>query len=130
MYSTYKLPMYLFFYMVPDIVILRRANPLLGPFEGVDPESPDLVWAQMALALLVAISGLKKSLEFRAHTFKLPSKWICPPLNHYVPHHINNRYINRYNVPGPSKKHTWDQRHKEPFIFSVIYNVHTFRATI
>ncbi len=67
--------------MVPDIGILRRANPLLGPFEG-----PDLFWDQMAIALLVAISGLKKSLEFRAHTFKLPSKWICPPLNQYVPH--------------------------------------------
>jgi hypothetical protein len=23
-----------------------------------------------------------------------PSKWICPHQNHYVLHHINNRYIN------------------------------------
>jgi hypothetical protein len=24
--------------------------------------------------------------------------WIVPPQNHFVPHHINNRYINSYTV--------------------------------
>ena len=41
-----KLPMYLFYYMVYDIVSLRRWNPLLGGVEGVGPESRDFFWAQ------------------------------------------------------------------------------------
>jgi hypothetical protein len=35
-------------------MILLRENPLLGKFEGMDPENLDLFWAQMALALLFA----------------------------------------------------------------------------
>ncbi len=55
------------------------ANPWLGPLEGVGLENPKLFWAQRALKSLVAISGLKKVSIFRAHPFRRPSKWICPP---------------------------------------------------
>jgi hypothetical protein len=37
-------------YMVRDVVILRRANPFLGRFEGVGPESLDICGPQIALA--------------------------------------------------------------------------------
>ncbi len=30
--------------------------------------------------------------------FQWPSKWICPHQNHYVPRHINNRYINSWSL--------------------------------
>ncbi len=30
--------------------------------------------------------------------FICPSLWIVPPQNHFVPHHINNRYINSYII--------------------------------
>jgi hypothetical protein len=33
-----KLLLYLFFIWRLDLMILLRANPLLGPLEGVDPE--------------------------------------------------------------------------------------------
>jgi hypothetical protein len=42
---------------------------------------------------LVAISGLKKVSNIRAHPFQWPSKWICPHHNHCVLRHLNNRYI-------------------------------------
>jgi hypothetical protein len=51
-------------YMVRDIMILMRANPLLEPLEGIGPDN--LFWAQIALALLVAISGPNKVSIFRA----------------------------------------------------------------
>jgi hypothetical protein len=60
-------------------------------------EKSRLFWAQMALATLEAISGTKKSIDFRAPPPKMALLWICPPQNHYVPHHIN-RYINSYNA--------------------------------
>ncbi len=47
-----------------------------------------IFWAQIALASLVAISGPKKVLIFRAHPFQRPWKWICPHQNHYVLHKI------------------------------------------
>ncbi len=34
----------------------------------------------------------------RPSPLKCPSLWIVPPQNHFVPHHINNRYINSYTV--------------------------------
>ncbi len=40
-----------------------------------------LIWAQMALASLVAISGPKKVSIFRAHPFQWPELWICPHQN-------------------------------------------------
>jgi hypothetical protein len=69
-------------------------NPFLRPLEGVGPENLDFFWAQMTLAVLVAISGSKKVSIFRAHPIQWYSKWIFPHQNHYVPLHINNRYIN------------------------------------
>jgi hypothetical protein len=61
-------------------MILMRENLLLEPLEGVGPEN--LFLAQMALASLVAISGHKKVLTFRAHPFQWPWKWIFPHQNH------------------------------------------------
>jgi hypothetical protein len=86
-----KLPMHLFFLYGAWIQLLRWGkNPLLGSLEGVGPEN----WAQVAL---VAISGPKKVLIFRAHPFQWPSNWIFPHQNHYVPRHTkHNRYINSY----------------------------------
>jgi hypothetical protein len=52
---------HVFFIWRLDLIILMRANPLLGPLEGVGPCNS---------------SGLHQ--------------------NHYVPHHIKNRYINSY----------------------------------
>ncbi len=46
-----------------------------------------------------SMSGPKKVSIFRAYPFQWPSKWIFPHKNHYVPLHINNRYINSYNEP-------------------------------
>ena len=84
-----------FVYMVCDKVIWRGANPLLGPFERVGPESleffGDLKWHSLRS---MPFKVPKKLLTFRAHPFKWPSKWICPPPNNFVPHHINKRYIN------------------------------------
>jgi hypothetical protein len=46
-------------------------------------------------ASLVAISGPKKVSIFRApHPLKMALFMDLPPQNHYVLHHINNRYIN------------------------------------
>ncbi len=86
-----KLPMYQFCYMS----LGYAGKPLLGPLEGVGPES-QLFWAQMALALLVANSGPKKVLIFRAHPFHWPLKWIFLHQKHYVLGHISNRFINSY----------------------------------
>jgi hypothetical protein len=69
-----KLLMYLFL----DLIILLRANPLLGPLEEVGPESLDFLTPKMALALLVTISGPKKASIFRAHPFQWPLKWMLP----------------------------------------------------
>ena len=52
-----------------------------------------LFWAQMALAALVPFKGPKKSRFLGPSPLKCPSLWIVPPQNHFVPHHINNRYI-------------------------------------
>ncbi len=50
----------------------------------------------MALATVVQF-GPKKFDIFRAPPpLKCPELWIVPPQNHFVPHHINNRYINSY----------------------------------
>ncbi len=45
---------------------------------------------------LLGLFEPKKVLIFRAHPFQWPTKSICPHTNHYVPRHINNRYINSY----------------------------------
>ncbi len=71
-------------------MILMGASLLLGPSR--------LIWAQMARASLVAISGTIKISIFKAHFLQWPSKWIFPHQNHYVPRRINNRYINNYAV--------------------------------
>jgi len=67
-------------------------NPLLGSLEG------GLFRTQMALAVLDAISEPKKVSKkiFRVHPFQWPSKWICSHQNHYIPCHLNNRYISSY----------------------------------
>ncbi len=52
----------------------------------------------MALATLVAISGPKKVSIFRPPPPKMALVMDFPPQNHYVPHHINNRYINSYII--------------------------------
>jgi hypothetical protein len=104
-----KLPMYLFFYMAIILNIVMWSNALLGALEGRGPENlnflgpsdahfalchfmaqkridlrgpSQLFWAQMALALLVAILEHKKVLISRP-----------TPSNHYAPRHIKNRYI-------------------------------------
>jgi hypothetical protein len=70
----------------------------------------DCFGPQMALASLVAISGPKKVSIFRAHPFQWPSKWILPHQNHYVPGHINIRYINNYTA-GTNKAVFPSSRH-------------------
>jgi hypothetical protein len=52
---------------------------------------------QMALAAFVAISGLKK-VSKKPTPYNGPRKENCPPQNHYVPRHKNNRYINSYQI--------------------------------
>ncbi len=37
-------------------------------------------------------------LDFRAHPYHVPRNGYCPHQNHYVPRHINNRYINSYHL--------------------------------
>ncbi len=63
-------------------------NPLLGSLEG------GLFRTQMALAISEPKKVSKKI--FRFHPFQWPSKWICSPQNHYIPCHLNNRYISSY----------------------------------
>jgi hypothetical protein len=55
---------------------------------------PRIFWAQMALAALVPFKGPKKSRFLGPPPLKCPELWIVPPQNHFVPHHINSRYIN------------------------------------
>jgi hypothetical protein len=57
-----------------------------------------LFWAQMALATLVPFKGPKKSRFLGPPPLKCTSLWTVPPQNHFVPHHINNRYINSYFI--------------------------------
>jgi hypothetical protein len=87
-----------FFYMALawrlTLMILMRENPLLGPLKGVGPENLDFL-AQMALPSFVAISGPKKT----RFSGPIPSKALemdFPASNHYVPRHINIRYIISY----------------------------------
>ena len=40
-----------------------------------------------------------KKVEKKASPLKCPELWIVPPQNHFVPPHINNRYINSYKDP-------------------------------
>jgi hypothetical protein len=54
-------------------------------------------FGQMALALLVAISGPKKSQCLGPTPSNTPRNGSCLPRNHYVLRHINNRYVNSYN---------------------------------
>jgi hypothetical protein len=59
--------------MVLGSMILMGANPFLGPLEGVGPEYLDIFGSPiMALALLVAISGLKEFSILRALPFQWP----------------------------------------------------------
>jgi hypothetical protein len=71
-----------------------------------------LFWAQMALAALVPFMGPKKSRFLGPHPLKCPSLWIVPPQNHFVPPHINNRYINNYSVLSIYYRYSlaWRQR--------------------
>jgi hypothetical protein len=55
-----------------------------------------LFWAQMALAMLVPFKGPKKFRFLGPSPLKCHSLWIVPPENHFVPPHINTRYINNY----------------------------------
>jgi hypothetical protein len=53
-------------------MILMGANSLLGPLAGVGPENLDFFGPKWHFfASLVAISGPKKVLIFRAHPFRL-----------------------------------------------------------
>jgi hypothetical protein len=55
-------------------MIWMQANPLLGPLEGVGPENLDFfLGPPLPMALEMDVASIK---------------------NHYVPRHINNRYIN------------------------------------
>jgi hypothetical protein len=76
-------------------MVMMQANPLLRPLEGVGSEISTF-WAQMALALLDAISGPKKVLISGPTPSNNPRYGYCPHQNHYIPRHINNRYINTY----------------------------------
>ena len=67
----------------------------VGHFKGWALNS-QLFWVRMALAPLVAISGPKKVLNSGPTPSNGPRNGYCPPQNHYVPHHINNRYINSF----------------------------------
>ncbi len=71
---------------------------LLGPLEGVGPENSHFFWAQTAAALLVAISGPKKVCFSGPTSSNDPRNWIFLYQNHYVPRHINIRYINSYHL--------------------------------
>jgi hypothetical protein len=55
--------------------------------------------AQMALVLLVAISGPKKVLISGPTPSNSPCNLSCPHKNNYVLRHIHNRYISRYIIP-------------------------------
>ena len=92
--------------MVQDIVVLWWANPFRGPFEGVGPESQDFFWVRWnrPSRSARALWGPKKIETFRAHPFKWPSKWICPPQNDYVPHHTNYRYIGNFMYMSVSRE--------------------------
>ncbi len=69
-------------------MVLRRANPLLGALKAVGPGN----------------------LDFPGPTpSNGPRNGSCPPQNHYVPCHINNRYINSYHAnisPGIAERHS------------------------
>ncbi len=56
-------------------MILMRANPLLGPLEGVGPKKS-------------RFSGLTPSKGFVTDVVRIASK----SQNYYVPRHINNKY--------------------------------------
>jgi hypothetical protein len=76
-----KLPMYLFFIWHLDLMVLMRANPLLRPLEWVGLEIKTFLGPEMAVSKASATpsNGL-----YNAY---------CPHQNHYLPRHINNRYI-------------------------------------
>jgi hypothetical protein len=57
----------------------------------------------MALATLVPFKGPKKSRFLGPSPLKCPSLWIVPPQNHFVPPHINTRYINSYSVSARNR---------------------------
>jgi hypothetical protein len=60
---------------------LKKIETFLGPEMGTSVASA--IWAQ-------------KSLDFRAHPFKRPEKWISPHPNPIIQPHINNRYIGNF----------------------------------
>ncbi len=57
-----------------------------------------LFWAQISLALLVAISGPKKVAISGPVPSNVSRNGYRPHQNHYVPRHIKNRYINSYYI--------------------------------
>jgi hypothetical protein len=66
-------------------MILRRENRLLGPLEGVSPGNLDFFgpkWPSFRFPGPTPSNG--------------PRNGYCPPQNHYVSRHINNRYMNGY----------------------------------
>ncbi len=65
----------------------------MGRYEVVLRGDSRLFWAQMALAPLVPFKGPKKSRILGPPPLKCPELWIVPPQNHFVPPHINDRYI-------------------------------------
>ncbi len=86
------LPMFLLFYMALGLINFDREKSITRAIRTGWPWKS----TQMALASLVAISGPKRVSIFRAHPFQWPSKWIFSHQNHFVPRHLNNRYINNY----------------------------------
>jgi hypothetical protein len=79
-----KLPMYLFFIWRLDLLVLMRANPVLRPLEWVGPEIQTFLGPEMAMSKASATpsNGL-----YNAY---------CPHQNHYLPRHINIRYIDSF----------------------------------
>jgi hypothetical protein len=62
----------------------------LGHYKGSALKS-GLSWAQMALAALVVISGPKIVSISGTTPYNGPRNGYCPPKNHYVPRHKNNK---------------------------------------
>jgi hypothetical protein len=67
-----------------------------GEYVSVTLCTRPLFWAHMALASLVDISGPEKVSISGPTPSNGPRNRSCPHQNHYIPRHINNRYINSY----------------------------------
>ncbi len=73
------------------LMILRRADPLLGLLEGVGPP-----WKSNFFGPWNGNERSQKSLDFQCPPLPMALLIDMPAQNHYVPCYINNRYINSY----------------------------------